>query len=95
MTRQLSVGMKAYVAQLAARLPRVAPEYAYVGFSAGGNFGWGEQVGLPLAIRAARLDLVHFLSPYAPLVVPVASIVTIHDLIHLRFPQYFKAKVRP
>lgn len=87
--------MKAYVTQLAARLPAVAPEYAYVPFAAGDNFGWGEQVRLPLAIRAARLDLMHFLSPYVPVVVPVASIVTIHDLIHLRFPQHFKTTVRP
>jgi glycosyltransferase involved in cell wall biosynthesis len=95
LTRQLSVGMKAYVTQLAARLPTVAPEYTYVAFSAGGNFGWDEQVRLPLAMRAARLDLVHFLSPYVPLAAPVRSIVTIHDLIHLRFPEYFKAKVGP
>jgi len=95
LTRQLSVGMKTYATELTARLPQVAPEYAYVPFSRGGNFGWDEHVRLPLAIGAARLDLVHFLSLYVPLVVPIASIVTIHDLIHLRFPQYFKAKVRP
>lgn len=95
LTDQLSVGMKTYVTQLAARLPRVAPEYAYTAFTAGANFGWDEQVRLPIAIARARLNLVHFLSLYVPLVSPVASVVTIHDLIHLCFPQYFKAKVRP
>ncbi|HEY1655830.1 MAG TPA: glycosyltransferase family 1 protein [Candidatus Tumulicola sp.] len=95
LTDQLSVGMKAYVAQLTARLAQVAPEYSYEAFSAGVNFGWDEQVRLPLALARARLNLVHFLSPYVPVVSPVASVVTIHDLIHLRFPQYFKAKVRP
>lgn len=95
LTRQLSAGMKTYVAELAARLPRVAPEYDYVPFASGQNFGWEEQVKLPLALRRARLDLVHFLSLYVPLVVPVPSVITIHDLIHLRFPQYFKAKVAP
>lgn len=95
MTRQLSAGMKTYAQEMVARLPRVAPEFAYVPFTRGGNFGWDEQVRLPIAMRRARLDLVHFLALYVPVVVPVRFVVTIHDLIHLRFPRYFKAKVRP
>lgn len=95
LTRQLSIGMKTYARELVTRLPRVAPEFAYVAFTRGGNFGVSEQVALPLAIRRARLDLVHFLSQYVPLALPPRFVVTIHDLIHLRFPQYFKAKVRP
>lgn len=95
LTRQLSAGMKTYARELVERLPRVAPEYAYALFMQGGNFSWSEQVRLPLAIRRAKLDLVHFLSQYVPLILPRRFVVTIHDLIHLRFPQYFKAKVRP
>jgi glycosyltransferase involved in cell wall biosynthesis len=95
LTRQLSAGMQTYARELVARLPRVAPEYEYVTFSEGGNFGWGEQVRLPLAMRRARLDLVHFLAQYVPLALPAKFVMTIHDLIHLRFPQYFKAKVGP
>ena len=95
LTRQLSAGMQTYVRELTARLPRVAPQYRYVTFAQGGNFGWSEQVALPRAMRKARLDLMHFCSQYVPLVASVPSVVTIHDLIHLRFPQYFKAKVRP
>jgi glycosyltransferase involved in cell wall biosynthesis len=95
LTNQMSIGMKTYARELAERLPRVAPEFAYTLFTQGRNFSWSEQVALPLAIRRARADLVHFLSVYAPLVVPAPSVITIHDLIHLRFPQYFKAKVRP
>lgn len=95
MTRQMSVGMKTYAAELAARLPRVASEYDYVTFAQGGNFGWNEQVRLPLAMRRTRLDLIHFLALYVPLAVPAKFVVTIHDLIHLRFPQYFKTKVTP
>ena len=87
--------MKTYARELVARLPGVAPEYAYVTFSRGGNFGWSEQIALPLALRRARLDLVHFLSQYVPVLLPPRFVVTIHDLIHLRFPQYFKAKVGP
>jgi glycosyltransferase involved in cell wall biosynthesis len=95
LTRQMSIGMQTYARELAARLPRVAPEYAYFTFTQGANFGWDEQVRLPAAIRRARPDLVHFLSLYTPLLLPPRFVITIHDLIHLRFPQYFKAKVRP
>jgi glycosyltransferase involved in cell wall biosynthesis len=95
LTRHLSAGMSTYARELVTRLPRVAPEYAYVPFTHGGNFGWSEQVELPLAIRRANLDMVHFLSQYVPALLPSRFVVTIHDLIHLRFPQYFKAKVGP
>jgi glycosyltransferase involved in cell wall biosynthesis len=95
LTRQLSAGMTTYVRELVARLPRVAPEYGYATFTGGGNFGWSEQVALPLALRRARLDLVHFLSQYVPLLLPPRFVMTVHDLIHLRFPEYFKAKVGP
>lgn len=87
--------MATYARELVTRLPRVAPQFAYVPFTKGGNFGWSEQVRLPLAMRRAHLDLVHFLSQYTPVLAPAPFIVTVHDLIHLRFPQYFKAKVRP
>jgi glycosyltransferase involved in cell wall biosynthesis len=95
LTRQLSAGMSTYSRELVARLPQVAPEYTYVPFTRGGNFGWDEQVRLPLAMRRARLDLIHFLSLYVPALVPGRFIVTIHDLIHLHFPRQFKARVRP
>ncbi len=95
LTRQMSIGMKTYARELVVRLPRTAPEYSYVALSEGGNFGWSEQVRLPSAIRCARLDVVHFLSQYVPLMLPPRFVITIHDLIHLRFPQYFKAKVGP
>lgn len=87
--------MKAYATELSRRLPAVAPDLTFANFTRGGNFGWDEQVRLPLDLRAARLDLVHFFSIYTPLVSPVPSVITIHDLIHLRFPEYFKAKVGP
>jgi glycosyltransferase involved in cell wall biosynthesis len=95
LTRQLSVGMKTYARELLARLPRVAPEFTFMPFARGGNFGWDEQVRLPLAIARARVELVHFLSQYVPAVVPARFVVTIHDLIHLHFPAHFKSKVRP
>jgi glycosyltransferase involved in cell wall biosynthesis len=94
-TRQLSVGMQAYTRELTERLPRVAPDFEFVIFREGGNFGWAEHVRLPLAIRAAKPDVTHFLSHYTPVLPVRPYIVTVHDLIHLLFPHYFKAKVRP
>lgn len=95
LTRQLSVGMKAYTRELTARLPRIAPDLEFITFTHGKNFGWYEQVVLPLAIRGARPGVTHFMSQYAPLVAPHPFIITIHDLIHLLFPQNFKTKVGP
>jgi glycosyltransferase involved in cell wall biosynthesis len=94
-TRQLSAGMQTYVRELAARLPAAAPDLEFVNFSAGANFGWAEHVELPLAIRAAKPALTHYLSQYTPLLMPRPYVVTIHDLIHLLFPENFKRKVGP
>lgn len=95
LTRQLSAGMQTYVRELRARLPRVAPDFDFRAFDAGGNFGWSEHVRLPLAIRSARPALTHYLSQYTPVFVARPYIVTIHDLIHLLFPEQFKRKVGP
>jgi glycosyltransferase involved in cell wall biosynthesis len=94
-TRQMSVGMIAYARELRARLPRVAPEFTYRFFDRGGNFGWNEQLAMPLAMRRSRPVVSHFLSQYVPLLPPAPFVLTIHDLIHLRFPQFFKSKVGP
>jgi glycosyltransferase involved in cell wall biosynthesis len=94
MTRQMSVGMKTYAREVIGRLPRVAPEFEYAFFERGANFGYDEQIRLPLAMRRSQLDLMHFMSLYVPLIATAPSVITIHDLIHLRYPQYFKSKVR-
>lgn len=95
LTRQMSVGMKAYAQELAARLPRIAPDLHFAIFRDGANFSLDEQVRLPAQMRRAGADLAHFLSLYTPVFPPRPYVVTIHDLIHLRFPQYFKSKVTP
>jgi glycosyltransferase involved in cell wall biosynthesis len=95
LTRQMSVGMKAYAEELAVRLPRVAPDLEFAIFRDGKNFGFDEQIRLPVEIRKARCDIAHFLSLYTPALPLCPYVVTIHDLIHLRFPQYFKTKVGP
>jgi len=91
----MSVGMQTYARELTDRLPRIARDLQFITFGEGENFSWAEQVTLPLSMRRARLQLTHFLSLYMPLAAAQPYVVTIHDLIHLRFPQYFKAKVAP
>jgi len=95
LTRQMSVGMKAYARELARRLPLVAPDLSFAQVARGRNFGLGEQVGLPLLALRRRARVVHHLSVYAALAMPGRVVITVHDLIHLRFPEYFSAKVRP
>jgi len=49
---------------------------------------WFEQVAVPRAARALRLDLLHvpYLAP--PLFSPVPTVVTVHDLIPILLPAY-------
>jgi len=114
-TRQMSVGMIAYVRELVRRLPLVAPDLHYIAVSnadlvmppgveqvriaerVAANGSIGEQVKLAGVLRQAAGDagLVHLMSVYAPRAAPAPYVYTIHDLIHRRFPHYFKWKVRP
>lgn len=94
-TRQMSVGMKTYVDELRARLPTVAPEFDFAFLDRGRNFGFEEQITLPLSMRMAAPDVSHILTQYAPLAAPRPLVITIHDLIHLRYPAFFKSKVGP
>jgi glycosyltransferase involved in cell wall biosynthesis len=83
----MSAGMRAYVRELATRLPRVAPDITLKTVTRGENFSFVEQVRIPFA--AMHADLVHFPTIFAPFVLPRRYVVTIHDLIHLRFPELF------
>ena len=93
--RQLSVGMRAYAEALAERLPRVAPDLRFEMVPRHSALDLAEQISVPLALRRLHPRLVHFLSVYAPLAAPRPYVITVHDLIHLRFPQFFKRSVRP
>lgn len=93
-TRQMSVGMKRYVTELVARLPQVASDFDFAVFEGGENFGWREQVVLPAIVGRSGCALVHYMSIYTPLVSVRASVVTVHDLLHMLFPGQFKTKVR-
>lgn len=93
LTRQMSIGMKTYAAELTARLPRLAPDLHFSALREGENFSAQEQIGMPLAILRMRPRLTHFLSVYAPVLAPGVVVITIHDLIHLRYPAFFKKSV--
>jgi glycosyltransferase involved in cell wall biosynthesis len=94
LTSHMSAGMKAYVRELTARLPIVAPDLTFSVFGHGDNFDLAEQIAMPLWIARHRPRIVHLLSHLTPLVLPRPHIVTVHDLIELRYPEFGKRKAR-
>ncbi|NTV63070.1 MAG: glycosyltransferase family 4 protein [Oscillochloris sp.] len=65
----------------ASRLPTINPRI---------RIPW-EQFFAPALLRATRANLYHGALNVVPLACPVPSIVTIHDLAFIRFPQTFRA----
>ncbi|MDQ6781555.1 MAG: glycosyltransferase family 4 protein [Candidatus Eremiobacteraeota bacterium] len=61
--------------------------------AAADNGGLAEQFWLPNVLRRSAPALVHFMSMYAPRQWHLPHVYTIHDLTHLRYPQYFSWKV--
>jgi glycosyltransferase involved in cell wall biosynthesis len=55
---------------------------------AAGRYSVAEQLTLPLAAWRERLDLFHAPHYVLPVLTPSRSVVTIHDCIHLMFPEY-------
>src|SRR5947209_7922426 len=53
-----------------------------------GNYSIAEQVRIPLALRREGVTLFHAPHYVLPPLVRCPSVVTIHDCIHLMFPQY-------
>ena len=52
------------------------------------NYSIGEQLRIPLALRREGVSLFHAPHYVLPPLVTCRSVVTIHDCIHLMFPQY-------
>jgi glycosyltransferase involved in cell wall biosynthesis len=52
------------------------------------NYSIREQIHVPLVLRRERPDLYHAPHYVLPAAVRCSSVVTIHDCIHLMFPQY-------
>ena len=53
-----------------------------------GNYSFAEQLRIPLALKRERVDLFHAPHYVLPPLARCPSVVTIHDCIHLMFPQY-------
>jgi glycosyltransferase involved in cell wall biosynthesis len=53
-----------------------------------GNYSLAEQLKVPLALRRERVTLFHAPHYVLPPLAHCRSVVTIHDCIHLMFPQY-------
>ena len=68
---------------LAALGPRVQPVV-----TGAGNYSVREQIEVPWRLWRAGVDLFHTPHYVLPILVPCRSIVTVHDCIHLMFPQY-------
>lgn len=52
---------------------------------------WWHQLGVTLAARHAGADLLHLPTGLGPVRPAMPTVVTIHDVIALRFPKYFRA----
>jgi glycosyltransferase involved in cell wall biosynthesis len=74
--------------------PQDAPSLASLGANfrpvpeAAGNYSVSEQLRIPLALKRERVTLFHATHYVLPPLVTCQSVVTIHDCIHLMFPQY-------
>ena len=88
-TRRMSVGTLAYLDKLLSALPQVAPELRIAAVGRGENFGIAENVALPLELARIHPRLVHYPTLFAPVIRAQPYVATVHDLIHLRHPEFF------
>ena len=52
------------------------------------NYSLSEHVMIPIVLKRIRADLYHAPHYVLPFFTPCRSVVTVHDVIHLLFPQY-------
>lgn len=88
-TRRTSAGTRAYVEALLERLPRVAPDVRLHPVGSGSGLDLAEQFDLPIEIERLAPALTHFPQISVPLRRPGPYVATVHDLIHLQYPQFF------
>ena len=88
-TPRMSAGVRAYVKGIVAGVPRVAPDIALHALGRGRNFSLAEQVDLPAAIARLLPAVTHYPTVFAPLRRRKPYVATMHDLIHLEYPQFF------
>lgn len=57
-----------------------------------GKYSIMEHISLPFQARRSDVDVFHSPHYTLPLLLPCPSVVTIHDLIHVKFPEYLPTK---
>ena len=58
-----------------------------------GHYSLAEQISIPLAVKREGLDLLHAPHYILPALTPARTVVTIHDCIHLMFPEYLRHRL--
>jgi glycosyltransferase involved in cell wall biosynthesis len=58
-----------------------------------GHYSLAEQISIPMAARRERLDLLHAPHYVLPALTPTRAVVTIHDCIHLMFPDHLQHRL--
>ncbi|HKY19971.1 MAG TPA: glycosyltransferase family 1 protein [Vicinamibacterales bacterium] len=58
-----------------------------------GHYSIAEQLSIPLGVKRERLDLFHATHYVLPALTPSKTVVTIHDCIHLMFPDYTQRRL--
>jgi len=71
----------------AARIPEAGTRVEWRPLRSRG-YSIGELFALAPAVRAARADLLHIPHYVVPCSIPCPVVTTVHDLIHLRFPEF-------
>ncbi len=69
----------------------LGPNFEAIDFPEEDTF-WNLHVKIPLWLRSRKIDLLHVPHYGAPLLVPCRLVVTIHDCVHLLFPQEGSSK---
>jgi len=100
LARGTATGIGEYVTGLVAAL-RERDELEVIALDAPGLDPWRfdrrvawDQVGLPLAARRARVDLLHCAAGTLPLMAPAPIVATVHDIAWLRVQQHARAYAR-
>ncbi len=57
------------------------------------NYSVSEHISIPAKLRHLQVDLFHTPHYVLPFFTPCPSVVTIHDVIHLLFPQYLPSRM--
>jgi glycosyltransferase involved in cell wall biosynthesis len=78
---QQALGLPPNFHVIPSRLPTINPRV---------RIPW-EQLLAPVILRHIRADLFHGVLNVAPIICPVPSVITIHDLAFIRFPATFRA----